>query len=199
MDQSPITKNLPLLKLKISSPIAIDIGNKFNFEKSKLINESASEIIQGFLWLGSADDLNYTFLKTNKITHILNITTDIPFPIEGIFTVKRIPILDNSTADIQQYFKETHDFIDSVHKINGRILVHCFAGISRSATIVISYLMKTKLISTEKSIALVKNIRSTINPNFGFYCALKNFEKELNLVKSPIYVNQFNSLVYSPL
>ena len=35
------------------------------------------------------------------------------------------------------------DFIDSVIAENGKVLVHCYAGVSRSATTVIQYLMRT--------------------------------------------------------
>jgi len=35
------------------------------------------------------------------------------------------------------------DFIDT-HRKNTNVLVHCFVGVSRSATIIIGYIMKTK-------------------------------------------------------
>lgn len=52
-----------------------------------------------------------------------------------------VPVDDISSASIIDHFETTFDFIDRVRK-NGNLLVHCMAGISRSATIVIAYLMK---------------------------------------------------------
>jgi len=59
------------------------------------------------------------------------------------FAYKIIPILDVPSQNILAYFENACQFIDSVLKTSyGKILVHCFAGVSRSATIVIAYLVK---------------------------------------------------------
>lgn len=59
------------------------------------------------------------------------------------FVYKIIPILDVPSQNILAYFENASQFIDSVLKTSyGKILVHCFAGVSRSATIVIAYLIK---------------------------------------------------------
>jgi protein-tyrosine phosphatase len=50
----------------------------------------------------------------------------------------------------------------------GRVFVHCFAGVSRSATIVIAYLMKEHGLSFNSAIKFVKSKRPQINPNDGF-------------------------------
>lgn len=66
-------------------------------------------------------------------------------------------------------------------------MVHCVAGISRSATIVIGYLMKVNRYSVEKVISdlikallKVKKKRSIVNPNKGFMMELREFEKVVN-------------------
>ena len=48
------------------------------------------------------------------------------------------------------------------------MLVHCYAGISRSATIVISYLMKEHGMSLQAATQLTRSKRWFINPNPGF-------------------------------
>jgi len=53
-----------------------------------------------------------------------------------------IPVSDSPIENISQYFNETNQFIDEALKIeNNNVLVHCHAGVSRSATICIAYLM----------------------------------------------------------
>ena len=48
------------------------------------------------------------------------------------------------------------------------VLVHCAAGVSRSATIVLSYLMKRNLMSRDKAYEYLKSKRNVIHPNSNF-------------------------------
>ena len=52
-------------------------------------------------------------------------------------------------------------------------------GISRSATIVISYLMLTMKLDYDDAIKFVEERRSVISPNFGFSLQLQDFYKRL--------------------
>jgi protein-tyrosine phosphatase len=54
--------------------------------------------------------------------------------------------------------------------------VHCWAGVSRSATIVIAYLMRKNKWPLETAMDYVKQKRNFINPNHGFLAKLKDFE-----------------------
>lgn len=97
---------------------------------------------QGKLFLGSRSwATNEQVLRDLNITSILAITMN---PVwtryEGI-TYKTVFALDQDTFDITSLFAETHEFIDRTSS-HGACYVHCDAGISRSATIIISYLMK---------------------------------------------------------
>jgi hypothetical protein len=67
----------------------------------------------------------------------------------------------------------------SFKRERGNVLVHCYAGVSRSASIVIAYLMHKHKISLLDAMKLVKSKRSCISPNVGFLLQLKDFEKEL--------------------
>lgn len=59
---------------------------------------------------------------------------------------------------------------------NKNVLVHCHAGVSRSAAIVCAYLMRKKGIGFESSLQLIKERRSRAKPNENFCKILKDFE-----------------------
>jgi dual specificity phosphatase 12 len=50
----------------------------------------------------------------------------------------------------------------------GKVLVHCFAGVSRSATIIIAYMMQEHGMNYHSAFKFVKSKRPFINPNEGF-------------------------------
>lgn len=110
---------------------------------------------------------NIDHLKSEGFTHILNmiIGVDSLYPTEFIY--KNIPARDIESQDLTQYFDECSEFIHSAVKSGGKILVHCSQGISRSATIVIAYLINQGM-SYQEAHDLVKAKRPLINPNPGF-------------------------------
>jgi protein-tyrosine phosphatase len=64
------------------------------------------------------------------------------------------------------YFDDAVRYIDDQLKVTN-VLVHCYAGISRSTTIVAAYLMKKREISSKQALNLISQYRSQIGPNPG--------------------------------
>eukprot|EP01061_Rhynchopus_euleeides_P037158 TRINITY_DN6296_c0_g3_i1.p1 TRINITY_DN6296_c0_g3~~TRINITY_DN6296_c0_g3_i1.p1 ORF type:complete len:717 (+),score=127.47 TRINITY_DN6296_c0_g3_i1:117-2267(+) len=91
---------------------------------------------------------------------------------------------DLPDSDLSSIFTEVHKFMDNALRREEGCLVHCFKGQSRSATIVISYLMKTQMITRDAAVAIVKDKRPMINPNAGFMNLLLRYESTLGVVSS---------------
>ncbi|XP_005417376.2 dual specificity protein phosphatase 5, partial [Geospiza fortis] len=133
-----------------------------------------------FLYLGSAYHASKCeFLANLHITALLNVSRKSSESFKDQYCYKWIPVEDSHTADISSHFQEAIDFIDQVRRAGGRILVHCEAGISRSPTICMAYLMKTRKLRLDEAFDYIKQRRSLISPNFGFMGQLLQYESEI--------------------
>ncbi|KAM9735030.1 dual specificity protein phosphatase 4 [Menidia menidia] len=133
-----------------------------------------------FLYLGSALHASKKeVLDAIGISALLNVSADCPNHFEGAYQYKCIPVEDNHKEDISCWFLEAIEFIDSVRDSSGRVLVHCQAGISRSATICLAYLMKRKRVRLDEAFEFVRRRRSIISPNFSFMGQLLQFESQV--------------------
>eukprot|EP01083_Nonionella_stella_P071637 192562_1 len=160
-----------------------------------------NQIINDRLYLGDKNGaISETVLRNLKITHIVNCTPLPPSTQVETFTVRggyvknifandktlgikylRVAIDDSYMQNIKAYFEQADQFINSALQKSGsnRVYVHCYAGKSRSATIVIAYLMKNKGMSYEEAYCFTKERREVIQPNRGFTEQLKKYEQEL--------------------
>ncbi|KAM9330001.1 dual specificity protein phosphatase 4 [Gastrophryne carolinensis] len=165
----------------ISLPASIDPSETCCSSCTTPLHDQGGPVdILPFLYLGSAyHAARRDMLDTLGITALLNVSSDCPNHFEGHFQYKSIPVEDNHKADISSWFMEAIEYIDSVKDNHGRVLVHCQAGISRSATICLAYLMMKKRVKLEEAFEFVKQRRSIISPNFSFMGQLLQFESQV--------------------
>lgn len=123
-----------------------------------------------------ASDINA--LKKHKITHIVTIND---FPLRPriketltYINIKYIRLPDATSSDLLSYFDETYEFIRH-GLMRGAVLVHCQMGLSRSATIVIAYLMKKYRIGYKEALEKVRAKRY-VYPNPGFVSQLQKYK-----------------------
>ncbi|XP_039890033.1 dual specificity protein phosphatase 19-like [Simochromis diagramma] len=115
-------------------------------------------------------------LQRYKVSHVLNVAygVDNLFPDKMVY--KTLQILDLPETEITSYFEECSSFIDQTREQGGVVLVHCNAGVSRSSSIVIGYLMLREGLSFDDAYSQVKLARPSIRPNPGFYQQLQKYK-----------------------
>lgn len=124
---------------------------------------------------------NKKILKKYGITHIVNLSQH-PNCFPNSFTYLTIDIPDSIDVDISRHFKHSSNFIHDAIKNNGKVLIHCYAGLSRSPTICISYLVQKHNMTLDEAINYYTNKRQHVI-NYGFMNQLaKYFTKISNKI-----------------
>jgi len=154
---------------------------KKSYQNVHMIIEASGNI--GSLHLGdvtATQDCDY--FKKHKVSCVLTVANCDPFtcPKEYIKYHKVVKAADVPEFKLNEFFKDCFKFIHE-HRVKGHsVLVHCMAGISRSATIVIGYLMTVyPTINFETAFARVRKIRKIVRPNDGFLEQLRQYDSEL--------------------
>ncbi|KAI6184247.1 Dual specificity phosphatase domain containing protein [Aphelenchoides bicaudatus] len=133
------------------------------------------------VYLSSQDVVNdFQLLKSNGITHIVNAGVGIANVFPKNFVYLNVNLLDLPDTDIRSHFDTVFDFIHNAIEKKGRVLIHCNAGVSRSSTLAIAYIMKFQNLRFQDAFDQVKAARPLIHPNDGFLKQLKLFDVELS-------------------
>lgn len=127
-------------------------------------------------------------LSRLKITCIINATQSMDAIRHPGVEYIQVPVSDSPASQLQEYFDAVADKIHAVGAQRGRVLVHCCAGVSRSATLCLAYLIKYQHMSLMHAHALVKACRPIIRPNCGFWTQLVDYERSLRGANSVIMV-----------
>lgn len=113
------------------------------------------------------------------IGYVLTVGRDLDVLIEPGMKHKVLLVDDYPGADITAVFPEAFAFIDEARAAKKGILIHCFAGLSRSVTVAAAYIMRVAHVNCDTAMALIKEARPAAHPNEGFLKALKVNEAKL--------------------
>jgi dual specificity MAP kinase phosphatase len=166
---SPLDSGVPLL----FSPTAPN-------EQNEAIESATASQILPYLFIGNYRDAsNRELFAELGVTHVINVTGTLPlsFESDGI-RYKRLPASDSGSQNLSQYFDEAIEFIESARATEGRVLVHCQAGVSRSPSIVLAYLIARSRRSLSDAFTHVKERRPIVAPNLNFMGQLLAFEQQ---------------------
>jgi protein-tyrosine phosphatase len=117
-------------------------------------------------------------LRHYNVTHVLNVTVEVPDRFPDQFIYKRIAISDMPSAKLVPHFDEAFRFIDAARSARGSgcVLVHCYYGNSRSASVVIGYLMVAERMRYVDALRYLQLLRPGVRPNDGFQRQLEHYE-----------------------
>jgi predicted protein tyrosine phosphatase len=147
-----------------------DVGRRI------LMGHGISKITDKVYLSDAYSSRRYDRLAALGITHILSIGSEQKPHDNPAFHNLHLNLRDTPTDKglMEQELNRAVEFID---KYPGPVLIHCFAGISRSATVVVYYLM-LKGMSLDQALTRVRTARPIINPNSGFMDLLRKKERQ---------------------
>lgn len=146
----------------------------------KHVGGQADCILDNFLFLGDLESCNLDNLNRLGITHVISLVCN--------YTLIHVPTIDSSThlyfnvedspkQSLVDVFPRANRFLLECQQKNQRVLVHCSAGISRSSSIVIAFLMCHHNMTLKEAYTFVQHKRPVISPNLGFMRQLSQLNK----------------------
>lgn len=123
-----------------------------------------------------------TLLQDEGITHVLSVGAGLPKPFPALFKYHTIDILDKADVNIVEFFPMAFAFLEDALE-EGKVFIHCFAGRSRSTSVLCAFLMAKEGLSfdvrrgeevgavsdsCQQSLSLVRMCRPVAQPNEGF-------------------------------
>ncbi len=133
--------------------------------------------IEENLYLGNSyNAANYQQLTDLGIDTIINVTQEIGNYFEDDFYYIRIPVLDNNLNSLQTEYEQIYKYI--TEHPDEKIMVHCFAGRSRSASIILYYLVKSRNIKVDDALEILINLRGFVNINTTFLNEIRGLFEE---------------------
>ncbi|XP_003469408.1 dual specificity protein phosphatase 21 [Cavia porcellus] len=164
--------------------------------------------ITGSLYISNSVAANNKFmLSCYNITTVINASVEVVNTFFEDIQYLQVPVADTPTSYIYDFFDPIADHIHSVEMKQGRTLLHCAAGISRSPALCLAYLMKYRSMTLQDAHTWTKSCRPIIRPNNGFWEQLIHYEFKLFskntvcMINSPVgripdmYENEVNSMM----
>mmetsp|Transcript_20347 Transcript_20347/g.30094 ORF Transcript_20347/g.30094 Transcript_20347/m.30094 type:complete len:261 (-) Transcript_20347:192-974(-) len=158
--------------------LSLDLG------ESDLSTYNATRLLP-YLIIGSKELCsNEKVLLQENVGSVINCTALPSLIRPERFKFMQLNLTDRSDVNIQRDFSRTAAFIESAKKKRKTCFVYCSAGQSRSATIVLAYLMQMYSMNLRDALSFVQSLRPQISPNTGFMQQLVRLEISLFLTAS---------------
>ena len=133
------------------------------------------------LWLTGCDvAYEKGFLQNVGATHILNCAEEVSaHPSKYHFVpigIHHIHLEDDETPEAAKQIQDAVAVLEGWQSQGYTVVVHCRAGISRSATVVLAWLIQHRGMSLDDAWKKIVAVRNFIRPNDYFMSLLKDME-----------------------
>ena len=134
--------------------------------------------IEPYLFLGGVGVISNNTYKTFNIRKVISVLgterelQEVKNNLSEDVNHTCILIRDNGRDPIEAYFESVSEEIKAAVDAQIPTLIHCHAGISRSATLIAAYLCKTRGYDYDQALKYLKVQRPAIDPAFGFIAKL---------------------------
>ena len=128
--------------------------------------------------LGNACDASFYYhMKEANIGMIINVTKEIPNYFKKDFEYYKISLNDQNYENFtNEIFERVNAFISIyTSKNKGNVLIHCYMGSSRSATIVSAYMIKKYGYTLDECVKILRSKRNIVNINTKFAKNLQDY------------------------
>ena len=153
----------------------------FSFMEVPDQKDECSSIVPGILYLsGYLPANNIEMLAELSITHIVRIGDNDDFAVYKEYDHIEYKII-NIEDSVRSHFTPEilDDAIDFIRSATSPVLIHCRAGISRSATVAMAYLMVVKKMTYREARNFVQAKRPCASPNTTFLKDLREYESKI--------------------
>ena len=163
----------------------------------------AHEVEAGVLWVGAAEPAgSLSFLRAARVRGIVNCAAEVPPPPDALrrraalLAYEACPLHDDGMVDATPLLRDGAAAVArAVAAVRasgecdaggGAVLVHCAAGISRSAAVTLAYYVLHRGATLADAAARVRRYRTVAYPNLGFWTALRRLEAAMHGGRSTI-------------
>jgi dual specificity phosphatase 12 len=155
-----------------------NIKGFIEFQDKRVPKKSLPIAIDEHVYIGDEDSArDIEVLQGLGITHILIAGSYMRAYLTNM-NYKQLPLEDSLEQNLTNYLSDALAYIENAE---GKVLVHCAAGISRSGSIIVAYLMKKNNTGFDTALSMARNKSSRIRPNPNFERQLRHFNTQTSI------------------
>ncbi|CAL1170126.1 unnamed protein product [Cladocopium goreaui] len=164
--------------------------------KAKIALANCDKILEN-LYLGGVEAVSdHSKLTSQGVRAICVCCREFEIPSKSFATgidYYRVDVEDMSKEPLEEFLEEATDFIYSWTSQNLPVLVHCRAGVSRSASVVLAYMVRFANFTLNDAFVYLRAARPAVTPNLGFMEKLVAYEEETNDTEGTIDTRKYES------